>query len=136
MLIAGWSEARMSSNKATVIGSGAVIEGSIRAQGSVRVEGVVNGVLIVEGDAAIAPGGEVIGDVLADDLSICGRLDGNTSVRDHLHVASTGSLYGDARYGTLQVDRGGVLVGRPMPGEDKISIEVDAFDANVVPEPA
>jgi cytoskeletal protein CcmA (bactofilin family) len=126
----------MSSNQATVIGSGAVIEGSIRAQGPVRVEGVVNGVLIVEGDAAIAPGGEVIGDVLADELSISGRLDGNTSVRDHLHVACTGSLYGDARYGTLQVDRGGVLVGRPVPGEDKISIEVDAFEANVVAEPA
>jgi cytoskeletal protein CcmA (bactofilin family) len=126
----------MASSTTTVIGSGAVIEGSIRAQGSVRVEGVINGVLIVEGRAAIADSGAVVGDVLADELSIAGRLDGNTSVRDHLHVARTGSLYGDARYGTLQVDRGGVLVGRPVPGEDKISIEVDAFDANVVPEPA
>jgi cytoskeletal protein CcmA (bactofilin family) len=136
MLVGSSSESRMAASNTTVIGSGAVIEGSIRVQGSVRVEGVVNGVLIVEGSAAIAAGGEVVGDVLADELSIAGRLDGNTSVRDHLHVARTGSLYGDARYGTLQVDRGGVLVGRPVPGEDKISMEVDELDASVAAEPA
>jgi cytoskeletal protein CcmA (bactofilin family) len=113
----------------TVIGADAVISGSIRVDGAIRLSGVLEGALIVEGKATIEAEGRLVGDVFADELSIAGRLEGNASVRDRLHVARSGNLSGNVCYGSLQVDRGGILVGSTMPGEDTISLDADGDDA-------
>jgi cytoskeletal protein CcmA (bactofilin family) len=83
----------------TLIGRGAVIEGKVRATGRVQVDGHVDGVLEVDGQVSIGP-------------------DGRVTARGHLHVLSSGRIEGDARYETLQVDRGAVIEGRTLHGEE------------------
>jgi cytoskeletal protein CcmA (bactofilin family) len=121
----------------TVIGADAVISGSIRVDGAIRLNGMLEGVLIVEGKATIESEGRLVGDVFADELTIAGRLEGNVAVRDRLYVAGSGNLSGAVRYGTLEVARGGIMVGSTMPGEETISLDDDGEDAEVaLPEAA
>jgi cytoskeletal protein CcmA (bactofilin family) len=121
----------------TVIGHKALVQGSIRLESSLQIDGRIEGIVIVEGVASIGPTGCVIGDMFAeDDLTVVGRIEGNVSVRKHLRVTRDGCIIGHVRYGSLQVDRGGVLTGSTAQGEDTISMdnEVEAADATT-PDP-
>jgi cytoskeletal protein CcmA (bactofilin family) len=122
------SKSKARAAEPTVIGNGTVIEGSVRSAASVRLHGRVEGVLIAEGDAIIGSTGSVLGDVMAEQLTLEGAIDGNVSVRGHLRVAPSGVLRGEVRYGTLQVERGGILAGNALHGEDVITIEAEAME--------
>ena len=122
------SKSKARAAEPTVIGHGAVIEGSVRSTASVHLNGRVEGLLIAEGDAIIGPTGSVLGDVMAERLVLEGAIEGNVSVRGHLVVAACGVLRGDVRYGTLQVERGGILAGSALHGEDVITIEAETME--------
>ncbi|MET0389321.1 MAG: polymer-forming cytoskeletal protein, partial [Polyangiales bacterium] len=119
----------------TVIGRDAVIEGSIRVIGPIHVDGRIEGTLIAEREASIGSTGSVLGDVMVEALMLDGSIDGNVSVRGHLHVASGGRANGEVRYGSLQVDRGGVLAGSAQHGEETIMIEAEACEEVSEPPP-
>ncbi|HEX7480948.1 MAG TPA: polymer-forming cytoskeletal protein [Polyangiales bacterium] len=109
-----------SAAEVTVIGRGAVIEGTIRAQGRIQVDGKVEGSLLVQGQVSVGPTGSVVGEVVADELVVGGRLEGKVTARTHLHVVSGGSVQGQAHYASLQVDRGGVLHGTTTQGDAEV----------------
>lgn len=127
----GSKSSRPTTGSATVISNGAVIVGSVRAAGPLRLDGRVEGAVIAEGDAAIGDTGAVLGDVVADELIVQGTVEGTVNVRDDLHLGSHACIRGDVRYGTLQVDRGGVIAGSAVRGEDVITIEVDEREPTV-----
>jgi cytoskeletal protein CcmA (bactofilin family) len=101
----------------TVIGRGAVIEGKVRASGPIQIDGHVEGALQVEGQVSVGPSGTVTGELVADDVVVGGRVQGKVFARAHLHVASGGSVRGEVRYGSLQIDRGGVIDGTTAHGQ-------------------
>jgi cytoskeletal protein CcmA (bactofilin family) len=101
----------------TVIGRGAIIEGTVRATGPIQVDGQIDGTLHVDGQVSVGPHGAVIGELIADEIVIGGRAQGKVTARAHLHVASGGSVRGEVRYGSLQIDRGGVIDGNTGQGQ-------------------
>jgi cytoskeletal protein CcmA (bactofilin family) len=101
----------------TLIGRGAVIEGTLRAEGRIQVDGRIEGTLEVRGEVSIGPNGSVIGELIADHLAVGGNVQGKIHARAHLHVLAGGSVRGEVRYDTLQVDRGGVIDGTTSHGE-------------------
>lgn len=109
----------------TVIGRGSLIEGTIRVSGRVQVDGNIDGTLIAEGPVSVGPSGSIIGECVAHELAVGGRVEGKVSVREHLHVAPNGVCRGEVRYGSLQVDRGGVLDGSTAHGEDTNTLQTD-----------
>jgi cytoskeletal protein CcmA (bactofilin family) len=113
-----WSKAKTNRPGPTVIGKGTVIEGIIRVDGPIQVDGHIDGGLSAEGHASIGPTGCVLGDLTADELAVGGRVEGTISVRNHLYVAPGAIVRGDVRYGSLQVDRGGVIDGSALHGEE------------------
>jgi cytoskeletal protein CcmA (bactofilin family) len=118
----------------TVIGRGAVIEGTIRASGRVQVDGEIEGTLEVDGHVSIGPDGRVKGELTADDVAVGGEVEGRLTARNHLHLVASGRVRGDVRYDTLQVDKGGLLDGRTVHGDDADMTEVDAeIEADVEP---
>jgi len=106
------------SEEPTVIGRGAVIEGTVRIRGRVQVDGRVEGVLEVEGTLSVGPEGRIRGDVTAEDIAVGGEIEGRVTARKHLHVVRTGKVRGEVRYDTLQIDRGAVLDGRTLHGDE------------------
>ena len=101
----------------TVIGRGAMIEGTVRASGRIQIDGQIDGRLEVDGHVSVGPNGRITGEVIADDLVVGGRVEGKVTAKNHLHVASTGAVKGEVRYGTLQVDRGAAFDGSALHGQ-------------------
>ena len=128
----------------TVIGKGAVIEGTVRVLGPVQVDGEIDGSLLAEGHVSVGPTGIIMGDVVAEDLALGGRIEGRIEVRKHLYIAPGASARGEVRYGTLQVDRGGVLDGSTLTQNEAgdtpdpvLEVEAQpALQAPPVPPPA
>lgn len=117
------AEARMFGSKTsveepTVIGRGAMIQGTVRVRGRVQVDGRVEGTLEVEGTLSVGPEGRIKGEVTADDVAVGGEIEGKVTARKHLHVIRTGKVRGEVRYDTLQIDRGAVLDGRTLHGDE------------------
>jgi cytoskeletal protein CcmA (bactofilin family) len=119
----GSKATKSSSTEPTVIGKGTVIEGTVRVSGRVQVDGQIEGSLLAEGHVSVGPSGSIVGEVVADELAIGGRVEGKIHVREHLHVAPQGIARGELRYGSLQVDRGGVLDGSTAHGENTGTLE-------------
>jgi cytoskeletal protein CcmA (bactofilin family) len=129
------SKTRAPATEPTVIGRGTIIEGTVRVCGRVQVDGQIDGTLIAEGHVSVGPSGSIVGEVVADQLAVGGRVEGKVNVREHLHIAPGGSARGDVRYGTLQVDRGGVIDGSTLHGESGSTNTELAADVESEPPP-
>jgi cytoskeletal protein CcmA (bactofilin family) len=117
----------------TVIGRGTLIEGTVRVSGRVQVDGQIDGTLVAEGPVSVGPSGSIIGEVVAHELAVGGRVEGKVSIREHLHVAPNGVCRGEVRYGSLQVDRGGVLDGSTAHGNDTSTLQTDSDSSETEP---
>lgn len=114
----------------TVIGRGAVIEGTVRVRGRVQVDGRVEGTLEVEGTLSVGPEGRIRGEVIAEDIAVGGEIEGKVTAKKHLHVVRSGKVRGEVRYDTLQIDRGAVLDGRTLHGDEPAS-KSELADADI-----
>jgi len=112
----------------TVIGRGTTIEGTVRVTGRVQVDGQIDGSLVAEGHVSVGPSGVILGEVIAHELVVGGRVEGKVSVTELLHIAPNGVARGEMRYGSLCVDRGGVLDGSTAHGEDTNTLQSTASD--------
>jgi cytoskeletal protein CcmA (bactofilin family) len=112
-----------------------VIEGTVRVTGRVQVDGQIDGTLIAQGNVSVGPSGVISGEVVAHDLVVGGRVEGKVNVTELLHIAPNGIARGEVRYGSLCVDRGGVLDGSTAHGEDTNTLQVDADPASTPPLP-
>jgi len=119
----------------TVLGRGAVIEGSLRATGPLQVDGQVDGTVQVDGQVSVGPNGVVTGELVADEIVVGGRVEGKVTARAHLHIAPGGSVRGEVRYGSLQVDRGGLLDGTTGQGQGAAETAMVAARASKPPPP-
>ena len=95
----------------TMIGTDAVIQGNITCQGGVAVYGKVFGDVISEGPVRIARGGEVHGNVQANDSQIGGMVDGNVRVENRAVLGAECNLKGDLIYRTLVIEEGAQFQG-------------------------
>ena len=110
----------------TMIGTDAVIQGNVTCQGGVAVYGKVFGDVVSEGPVRIARGGEVHGNVQANDSQIGGMVDGNVnasnadisgelngaiSVSELLSLKSTAKLDGDIIANKLAIEPGASFTG-------------------------
>lgn len=120
---------RRRSGTTTLIGEGAVLEGTLKVHGSVVLEGRLEGTILGDGEVTIGPTGVVRGDIEAARVIIAGRVEGRAAAREHLHVLRGGTLVGDGTYETLEVETGGVIEGRAVRrgsavvAEDAIGLE-------------
>jgi cytoskeletal protein CcmA (bactofilin family) len=104
------------------------VQGNLTSDGDLQVEGAVIGDITVA-KLVIAEGGTVAGNIVAQDVKICGCLTG--SVRAPLVVlTSTAQVVGDVHHELLTIERGGRLEGFSR----RIVVEVVEILAPV-PEP-
>ena len=55
--------------------------------------------------------GSFKGDAMVDDCELSGRFEGDLVVRNRLVLRSTGSITGDLKYGELEIEPGGRVIG-------------------------
>ena len=105
----------------TMVGADAVIQGNVTCQGGVAVYGRVFGDVISEGHVRIAKGGEVHGNVQANDAQIGGSVDGNIRVENRVVLGAECSLKGDLAYRSLVIEEGAEFQGHCILVENEES---------------
>lgn len=94
-----------------IVGRDISLSGEIAACDVLVVEGTVEAKLPDGRAIEIAESGLFKGSVEIDDADIAGRFEGDILVRGRLRVRSSGRIRGIIRYGELEVEAGGQIVG-------------------------
>ena len=94
-----------------VVGREITLSGTITHCDQLVVEGSVEAHLTDCRDIDIAESGFFKGSATIDDAEIRGRFEGNLTVRKRLLIKSTGRVTGTIRYGQIEIECGGQIIG-------------------------
>jgi len=97
--------------KALIVGREIVLKGGISSCDRLVVEGKVEAVMKDCREIEIAETGTFKGQVEFDRADISGVFEGELTVREHLVVRSTGRITGKVKFGELEIERGGQIIG-------------------------
>ena len=97
--------------KKLIVGREIELSGNISACDKLVVEGKVEAELRDCRQIEIAATGTFKGSAAIDMAEISGNFEGNLTARDILIVRSTGRITGTVRFGKLEIERGGEVVG-------------------------
>jgi cytoskeletal protein CcmA (bactofilin family) len=97
--------------KRLIVGRDISLTGEITACDVLVVEGKVEASLGDSRMIEIADSGIFKGKAEIDSAEIAGRYEGELTVRDRLYVRATGKVVGSVRYGRLEIECGGEIVG-------------------------
>jgi cytoskeletal protein CcmA (bactofilin family) len=107
----------------TMIGADAVIQGSVTCEGGIAVYGKVYGDVTSEGPVRVARGGEIHGDIQANESQIGGVVDGNVRVENRAILGAESQLKGDLIYRTLVIEEGAQFQGHCVLVESESTVE-------------
>jgi cytoskeletal protein CcmA (bactofilin family) len=94
-----------------IVGKGLSLAGEITACDILVVEGKVEAKLSDGKMLEITESGQFRGSVEIDNADIAGRYDGELTVQGRLTVRGTGRISGMVKYGELEVNAGGQIIG-------------------------
>jgi cytoskeletal protein CcmA (bactofilin family) len=97
--------------KKLIVGREIELSGNISACERLVVEGRVEAELSDCRQIEIAASGVFKGSAAIDMAEISGNFEGNLTARDTLIVRSTGRITGSVRFGKLEIERGGEVIG-------------------------
>ena len=127
-------KARRDDGKMLVVGREIVLSGEINSCDRLVVEGKVEATMKDCLEIEIAETGTFKGQVEFDRADISGIFEGELTAREHLVVRATGRITGTVRFGELEIERGGQIIGDVQvfsnggaPGKDAKS-EADTPD--------
>jgi len=106
------SAASDSDGKKLIVGREIVLTGEIRACDRLVVEGRVEAALTDSRSIEIAATGMFKGKAQIDTAEISGRFEGDLIVNEKLVIHSTGRVFGNIRYGQIEIARGGIISGQ------------------------
>jgi len=105
-----------------IVGRGLSLSGEIAACDILVVEGKVEAKLTDGKMLEITESGQFRGSVEIESADIAGRYDGELTVHGRLTVRSTGRISGMVRYGELEVNAGGQIIGElQVAGESAVA---------------
>ena len=97
--------------KILIVGQAIVLNGKINACDRLVVEGQVEAKMKDCREIEIAETGTFKGQVEFDRADISGVFEGELTARNHLVVRATGRVTGKVRFGELEIERGGQIIG-------------------------
>jgi len=98
--------------KKLIVGREIVLTGEIRACDRLVVEGRVEAALTDSRSIEIASTGMFKGKAQIDTAEISGHFEGDLIVNQKLTIHSTGRVFGNIRYGQIEIARGGIISGQ------------------------
>jgi cytoskeletal protein CcmA (bactofilin family) len=116
--------------KASVIGTGLVIEGKIEGDGDVHIAGSFKGDVRVNGDVTVEPGARISAEISAGTVTVGGQVEGNINASTQVKLLQSGQLIGDLKAKSLTVAAGSRMRGRVEFGWD--DHESKKIELNVV----
>ena len=99
-------------NVHSIIGADVIIRGDIELSGGLIVYGTILGTITTEGPIRVAKSGSVLGNIIASDIHIGGKVEGNVIVKDRAVLGSFSTLVGDLTYKHLLIEEGAQFKGK------------------------
>ena len=102
----------------TIIGHGAIVEGTISVPHGIRVDGHLKGDLTSAGTLIVGEVGVIEADVKVKDATISGKIIGDLDVDGKVHLKSQAVLLGRLKTRLLVIEEGAIYKGHCDSGED------------------
>ena len=116
--LAANAQAATSTRGGASISQGIKIKGEVTGSEDLYVDGHVEGKLnLSNGTLTVGPNGIVKADVDAREVTVGGRVEGNITGRDKVHLLSTGQVSGEVRTERLAIEDGATLRGKVESGK-------------------
>jgi len=96
---------------ATVIGQGSVINGTLGGKDDYIILGRVEGNADLQGTLIVQEGGEWQGDMTADYIILCGKVNGDICARTKLEITNTAQVTGNISGQSIAIAEGAVFEG-------------------------
>ncbi|HQU74845.1 MAG TPA: polymer-forming cytoskeletal protein [Calditrichia bacterium] len=111
------AEAPVSANQLNYITAGTYFEGTIDTKGSIRIDGKVKGTIKASDEVRVGRSGEIIGEIIAKNARVAGKIQGNVTIEQKLTLESDSSLTGNLSAGRLIIDEGAFFNGNSEMGD-------------------
>jgi cytoskeletal protein CcmA (bactofilin family) len=96
----------------TFVGAGLRIQGEISGNEDMLVEGIVEGpIQLGDGMLTVGAAGKITADVVAREVIVYGKLEGNLTARDRIQIKNVGSVVGDLATARIIIEDGANLKG-------------------------
>ncbi|NBC69871.1 polymer-forming cytoskeletal protein [Paenibacillus sacheonensis] len=95
----------------TSIGQGTHVEGKLVSDGAIRIEGEFRGEIACKGDVIVGEHGTARAGILANDLTVAGKVYGDIDVKGRLTITASRQLHGNVLAPTILIQDGGVYNG-------------------------
>ena len=93
-----------------LIGESVIITGNVKAENEVTIHGSIDGDVDCH-SVLVTKTGNIKGKLKAENIKIEGKVEGEISINNLLHIRSEGSVDGKVFYGNIQIEEGGKLLG-------------------------
>ena len=113
MLKSVYSEG-IKSDETTIISNGVRIEGKVTSAGNIRVDGEIQGDISSKSNVVVGESGQVNGQIIADSITIGGKVYGSVKAKDKLTLEAKANLKGDLFTKILIVEAGAKFDGKSM----------------------
>lgn len=113
-------------SQVTHIARGVKVEGQFSGQGDVVVEGEVHGSFQASGTLTVGTEARIKADVMAQEASVAGHVQGNLNVQKRLELKSTAHVVGDIHAETISIEAGASLDGKILIGKKLVQDKPNA----------
>ena len=106
-----------------VIGEGVTVSGKFLVPGRAVINGSLEGDLQAD-EILVGAQGKLVGNIKARKADIFGEVHDTLLASEHLIIRSTGRVNGNACYGEIEIERGGLVQGAIVPAKSAIAVPV------------
>jgi len=96
----------------TLIGRDVTIEGgTLTSTETIRIDGTYIGEISCKGNILIGETGLIQGNIIAQNILVSGKIEGNIAAAGEVHLSTTCEVIGDISYENLIIDEGAKFTG-------------------------
>jgi cytoskeletal protein CcmA (bactofilin family) len=109
----------------SVIGKGLFLKGEITGSDSLFIDGRVEGAINLPGSrVTLGRNGQVGANISAREVVVSGKVRGNVTATDRIHIRAEGALNGDVAAARISIEdgayfKGGIDIRKPEPKESR-----------------
>lgn len=108
-----------------VIGEGVTVSGKFVVPGRAVINGSLEGDLQAD-EILVGAQGKLVGNIKVRKADVFGEVHDTLLASEHLIIRSTGRVNGNASYGEIEIERGGLVQGAIVPAKLSVAVPVPA----------
>jgi cytoskeletal protein CcmA (bactofilin family) len=113
-----------------VIGEGVTVSGKFVVPGRAVINGSLEGDLQAD-EILVGAQGKLVGNIKVRKADVFGEIHDTLLASEHLIIRSTGRVNGNASYGEIEIERGGLVQGAIVPAKGVVSVPAVLKQAEV-----